>query len=133
MNRRDLLLLISSAALSGWAAGCGGKSRESYLPAASTARGTLQMVLQTWQSGTAFGPIKDSKPAINVFEGRWQAGQKLESYEILEEVKNADQPEFKVRIKLEGEPQETATYLVIGIDPINVFRDVEYKQSSQTM
>ena len=42
-------------------------------------------------------------------------------------------PEFKVRLKLEGEPEETATYLVIGIDPINVFRDVEYKQSSQTM
>lgn len=91
------------------------------------------MVLQTWQSGTAYGPIKDSKPAINVFEGRWQAGKKLESYEILEEVKNADQPEFKVRLKLQGEPVETATYLVIGIDPINVFRDVEYKQSSQTM
>ena len=91
------------------------------------------MALQTWRSGTAYGPIEDSKPVINVFDARWQAGKKLESYEVLEEVKNTDQPEFKVRLKLEGEPEETATYLVIGIDPINVFRDVEYKQSSQTM
>ena len=91
------------------------------------------MALQAWRVGTAYGPIKDSKPDINVFDVRWQAGKKLESYEILEDVKNADQPEFKVRLKLEGEPEETATYLVIGIDPINVFRDVEYKQSAQTM
>ncbi len=91
------------------------------------------MALQTWQSGVAYGPIKESKPVINVFDARWQAGKKLESYEILEEVKDTRQPEFKVRLKLAGTPEETATYLVIGIDPIQVFRDVEYNQSSQTM
>ena len=129
MNRRVVLLSLCSLALITWIAGCGGSSRDRYIPAASKAREALQTALNTWKTGTAHGPITTSKPAINVFDARWQAGKKLDSFEILEEVKNPDQPQFKVRLKLSGQPEETNIYLVIGIDPLQVFRDVDYKQT----
>lgn len=129
LNRRHLLLIIASLSGIGWITGCWGTSRERYLPAATTARDAVAKALDSWKSGASYEPITTSKPVINVFEGRWRDGKKLESYEILEEVKNADQPQFKVRLQIAGQPEETTTYLVIGIDPLNVFRDVDYKQA----
>ena len=43
------------------------------------------------------------------------------------------QPQFKVRLQVEGEPDETTVYYVIGIDPIQVYRETEFLQSTQTM
>lgn len=107
--------------------GCGGNAR--YVPAKTTAREALQTALSTWQSGTAHGPITSSKPVINVFDARWQAGKKLTSFEIVEEMTGKDHPHFKVRLQLDGQPEETATYLVVGIDPLLVFRDADYERA----
>ncbi|HUQ69539.1 MAG TPA: hypothetical protein VM165_08455 [Planctomycetaceae bacterium] len=126
-----------SARRFGWAAalvlmtlGCGGSSTARYIPAAGNARAALQTALATWQSGEKHGPITSSKPEINVFDARWQAGKKLESFEILEEVTGQEQPQFQVRLKLEGQPEETATYLIVGIDPLHIFRDADYKKAT---
>jgi len=112
------------------ALGCGGNSAARYIPASGSARAALQTALTTWQSGEKHSPITSSKPEINVFDARWQAGKKLESFEILEEVTGQEQPQFQVRLKLEGEPEETATYLVVGIDPLHIFRDADYKRAT---
>lgn len=110
--------------------GCSGKSTARYIPTVPSARKALETSLATWKSGTAHGPITSSKPAINVFDARWQAGSELESYEILDEVKGEDHPQFKVRLKLAGQPEETLTYRVVGIDPLLVFRDEDYKKAT---
>lgn len=128
INRRNMLMTGSLLGIL-WIAGCGGNSRERYLPAATVARDALVKVLDAWKAGAPYESITISKPAINVFESRWRDGKKLESYQILEEDKHADQPQFKVRLQITGQPEETTTYLVIGIDPLNVFRDVDYKQT----
>ena len=127
LNRRDLLaviplLLLLKSSISG----CGGKSRSSYIPVTGKARESLTTALTAWKSGAPHGPIASSKPVINVFDLRWTQGKKLESFEILEEMKNTEQPQFKVRIQLAGEPEQTNVYLVIGIDPLQVFRDEDY-------
>ncbi len=110
-------------------AGCG-NSTARYIPAAAKARAALHTALETWKSGTAHGPIQTSKPAINVFDARWQAGKKLESFEILEEITGKEQPQFKVKLKLAGVEEETATYLVVGMDPLLVFRDADYRKAT---
>lgn len=133
MNRRTTLRLLCCMTTAPLLWGCGGDSRNRYLPPSQKAREYLEKSLSTWKSGTAHGPIADSKPVINVFDARWQAGKKLESYEIVAEEKYTDQPQFKVRLKVEGEPEETTMYYVLGIDPINVYREAEFLQSSQTM
>jgi hypothetical protein len=128
MNRRQVLLIAACSFAAPFVAGCGGPSRSSYIPAVSTARNALEITLETWKKGTPFGPI-ESNPTINVFEGRWRDGKKLESFEILEEIKNPDQPQFKVKLQLAGEPETTAIYHVIGKEPMNVFSDEAFKQA----
>lgn len=109
--------------------GCGGGSHDRYLPAKTTAREAVTKALEAWKAGAAYGPISDSKPKINVFEARWRDGKKLESFEIVEDIPKVEPPQFKVRIQVAGEPEQVDTYLVIGIEPLNVFRDVDYKQT----
>lgn len=109
--------------------GCTGGSTDRYIPASANARSALETALKTWQSGEKHAPITSSKPEINVFDARWQAGKKLESFEILEEVAGQTPPQFKVRLKVAGQPEETTTYLVVGIDPLHVFRDADYQKT----
>jgi hypothetical protein len=128
-----LILLLCGLASAPLTLGCGGDSRDRYLPSSQAAREILDKSLQKWKSGTPHGPIADAKPVINIFDARWQEGKKLKFYEIIEEEKYTDQPQFKVRLQVEGEPEETTIYYVIGIDPIQVYRETEFLQSSQTM
>jgi len=98
-----------------------------YIPANTTARQALETALKTWQSGTAHGPITSSKPEIHVFEARWRGGKKLESFEIVEQLTGQEHPQFTVKLKLAGQPEETTTYHVVGIDPLNIFGEADYK------
>lgn len=128
MNRiLALVVVIGSVSIA--AAGCGGKSTADYVPRADAARQAVETVLETWKSGAAYAPITSTKPAINVFEARWQAGKKLERYEIVEEVAGQEHPQLKVRIQLSGQAEETETYRVVGIDPLNVFREADYQRA----
>jgi hypothetical protein len=112
------------------AAGCGSDTTKNYIPTTTVARDALSAALTTWQSGTAHGTIETHKPAINVFDLRWQSGQKLETFEIVEELAGRDHPTFTVKIKLDKVPEEIDTFLVVGIDPLLVFRDTDYLKAT---
>ena len=114
------------------AIGCSGKSVASYKPSNEVARQALQTALSTWKSGAKHDPITSVKPNLEVFDARWQAGSKLESFEILEEVPDKPQPQFKVKLKLVGKPEETTDYLVVGIDPLLIFRQEDYNKATGT-
>lgn len=110
--------------------GCGGNSTSKYIPASTTAREALTTALTAWQSGTAYGPLEQANPKINVFDARWQAGKELQTFEILEEVPGQEHPEFKVRMQLQGQPEEVLTYRVVGLDPLLIFRDADYQRAT---
>ncbi len=60
----------------------------------------------------------------------WSGGQKLASYEIVREVPAEETGPRKIVVKLtyiSGASAE-ATYFVVGIDPIQVFRDKDYER-----
>lgn len=130
MNFRPIVFFPAAVAILTCGLGCGGSGTARYVPTSSTARKALETALETWKSGAAHGPITSSKPTINVFDARWQAGGKLESYTIIEEVEGEEHPQFTVRLQLAGQPEETLAYRVIGIDPLLVFRDVDYKKAT---
>ena len=110
--------------------GCQSKSVENYKPASETSRKAIENALNHWKAGNSHGPITGLTPPINVFDARWQTGSKLESFEILDEVKGKQAPCFRVKLKLAGKKEETTEYLVVGIDPLLVFRDVDYAKAS---
>jgi hypothetical protein len=110
--------------------GCGGGDTSSrYEPAKQTARTAIDTALKTWKSGVKLGPIA-GKPEINMFDERWQAGKKLEEYEVLDEVSGSDHPQFKVRVKIAGSAEEVNEFLAVGIDPMLVFRDKDYRKAT---
>jgi hypothetical protein len=124
----------------GWAAvvvclllkGCGGGGGDSvdrYVPEVASARSSLETALNAWKGGAPLKTIEEGGHKIDVFDERWRSGQKLESYEILAEQKGDPHPQFLVKTVIKGK-EEATTYLVMGIDPINIFREQEYKKTT---
>jgi hypothetical protein len=109
---------------------CTSKSVDSYKPSKESARQAIETALSTWKAGTKHGSITDVKPNLDVFDARWHAGAKLESFEIIEEIPGKQQPHFKVKLKLAGKPEELTEYLVVGIDPLLIFRQADYDKTT---
>ena len=126
---RGLALL---ACVLGFAIGCSrqGKRSEDFTPPADNARKALESALNYWQSGNPPGTIPSTTPTVEVVDSKWQSGQKLKSYEILSEESGGEQRFFKVRlIPVQGQPQEVR-YAVVGINPLWVYREDDYKKLS---
>jgi hypothetical protein len=112
-------------------AGCGGDSHERFIPAADQARSAVDAALSSWKAGEPHKTLTNHKPPVDLFDARRQAGKKLEEFHIAEEVRGQQHPTFKVKLRLAGEKQdEETTYIVIGIDPLLVFRAEDYKKAS---
>lgn len=119
------IVLILSLTL----AASGGCSRtKSYVPSASSGRQALEAALTAWQNGHPVGKIDNASPPVQAVDSGWGKGQKLTSYEILEEVSRTDgRRSFKVRLYLQN-PSATQEvhYLVVGRSPLWVFREEDY-------
>jgi hypothetical protein len=110
--------------------GCDGGSAKKYVPQSMSARTAIETALKSWQSGGAYDTIKTDTPSVQPYDARWQSGQKLKSFEIVREVSNDGPKKFEVRIELEGAEPVNDVYLVVGIDPLNVFREQDYQKAS---
>ncbi len=131
MNRLiRLLTVLTLISLGVGFLGCRGNATDRFIPTNATARKAIETALSTWKEGAKHGPITSVTPNLNVFDARWQAGSRLEEFQILEEVTGKQHPQFKVKLKVQGKPEETIEYLVVGIDPLLVFRDADYKRAS---
>ena len=116
-----------------WAAiGCGSPEQK-YIPKSDLSRRALEAALTQWKSGQAHGPIKNFDVKIDVFDARWQNKKKLESYEILREEKSNGPKTFTVKMKLDEDKEEKeVVYLIVGKDPLLVFRKQDYDKASGT-
>jgi hypothetical protein len=102
---------------------------EDFTPPADNARRALEAALAHWKAGNAPTGIPGKSPAIEVLDSKWKAGQKLLEFEVLEEdVPGAGPRRFRVRLTPSKGPPQEVHYLVIGIDPIWVYRDEDYKR-----
>src|SRR5262245_14979801 len=109
--------------------GCGPRDSTSrYTPSSGTAREALDKALAAWQRND--NPDQDvagAKSAIRMVDGARQGGQKLTGYEITSETPAESPARFSVRLHLENPTRELeANYVVVGNDPIWVFREEEY-------
>ncbi len=113
--------------------GCSGAPEKKYLPASGTARGALDAALKKWKSGEAHAPVTGFSVPIDVFDARWQKGKKLESYEILSEEESDGPKTFIVKMKLDEDKEEKEVkYLIVGKNPLLVFREQDYNKASGT-
>ena len=126
------LPLIAAALVA--AIGCG-KTAESYVPASDHAQSSVERALVAWQSGVAPGriePAESGQVPLQAVDSDWLAGKKLTAFEIVAELpREAGPRRFTVRLTLAGAaaPVE-ATYYVVGQDPLWIFRDRDYLQTT---
>jgi hypothetical protein len=126
-----VFLVLMTGGLSGLV-GCSreGKKTEDFIPPADKARQALEAALNHWKSGQQPGKVPNTTPTVEVLDSKWKGGQKLKDYEILGEEPGAEPRFFKVRLTLAtGAPQEVR-YAVVGIDPLWVYREEDYKSLS---
>ena len=124
------LLSVAFLTLTLLVLGCGASDRK-YIPSQSTARGALEAALKAWKSGAAHGTVKSFQVPVETFDARWQAGKKLEQFEILREEPSEGPKTFVVKMKLADDKEEQeVTYLVLGKDPLLVFRKEDYNKAS---
>jgi hypothetical protein len=128
-----LLLLAGGVLLS---AGCSRarKNAEDFTPSSEKARQALEAALTHWQAGNASGPVPGTAPVVQAVDTKWKAGQKLQGFEILgEDAPNSEGAVprfFKVRLTPANGPPQEARYVVVGIDPLWVYREEDYKAMS---
>lgn len=128
---RRLLILISTALC----LGCSPEppsAKDRYVPAVELARQALQEVLIDWREGLAPGSIKRLAVGVEVVDKQRKKGQTLDEFEILGEAPGEGLRCFAVRVKLSGPAvEEKVRYVVIGIDPLWVFRLEDYEALNQ--
>jgi predicted small lipoprotein YifL len=128
--------LAVAALLASSLAGCGGEGHERYIPPADTARTAVEAALSAWKAGEPLRTITTHTPPVDFYDARRQAGKKLEDFQIVEEIPGDPYPSFKVKLRLAGKKpgpagkaqEDETTYLVVGIDPLQVFRKEDYAQ-----
>jgi hypothetical protein len=111
-------------------AGCRDRSYSKYIPSDQNARAALETALTAWQAGKAPGAIGGTAPAIQAVDSHWLAGEKLTSFEIVEEVRGEGQgPKvFSVRLTTDrATTPQTIRYYIVGKDPLWVYREDDYK------
>jgi hypothetical protein len=109
--------------------GCSsGSSADKYTPSSETAREALDKALTAWQrSDDPEKADSGTKPAVRMVDANRQAGQKLERFEIKSEIAGQNPARFSVRLHLDNPNEQVeANYVVVGDDPIWVFREEEY-------
>lgn len=118
-----LLLILAMVA----AGGCARRADE-YVPEAQLAESAVRRALSAWQADEAAGEIPDTKPAIFVTDTNRKPKQRLKSFEILGETPGRSGRTYVVELALES-PTELvkAEYIVVGIDPLWVFRREDYE------
>ncbi len=125
-----LLTFVCLLAICTCSLGCNGNTSARYKPASTTARQAIETALSKWKTGVKYGLNAETTPKVIVEEPRWKSGSRLESYDIIEEVPGKEYPQFKVKLKLAGKPEEISEYLVVGIDPPIVYSKEEYERAS---
>ena len=120
---RTTILLAAVAS-----AGCGGRAGAArFVPAPLAAKAALTAALDEWKKGRPTGAVEGASPAVQVVDETRPAGQRLLRFQILGEVPSDGARTFNVLLETENPAQrETVRYVVVGIEPLWVFRQQDY-------
>ena len=109
-------------------AGCSiGPEAPSIVPDSDQGRRAIAAAMDSWKKGHPAGIVEPTSPRVQVGDTHRRPGQRLEGYEILGESADPRARTFTIRLALEGPGESPVVrFLVVGIDPILVFREEDY-------
>lgn len=108
------------------AGGCRRLSPADYVPDASVAKKALAAALNAWKAGQPMGPIEGKPVAVQALDSVWQSGRKLSAWVLLQESAASTGQQFRVRLEFADGSSQECQYVVVGRDPIWVFRQEDY-------
>ena len=98
------------------------------VPDAVKGRQAIEALMETWREGHPTGIIEPTSPRVQVVDTHRKPGQRLAGFEILSDSADSRVRTFGVRLSLlEPEERPVVRFLVVGIDPILVFRQEDYE------
>jgi hypothetical protein len=116
------------------APGCDRSPRDEaarYVPSPELAAAALDASLRAWRDGQPAGPVRAQGRSVEVSDSERLSGRRLKAYAILGPIGLEGPRGFAVRLALDAPPEEsTVRYLVVGLDPIWVFRQEDYERIS---
>ena len=74
----------------------------------------------------AHAPV-ETGVTVEVLDQNWSSGQKLQSFEIVGDETGAGPRIFTVKLKT-AKGEQTVKYYVVGIDPLWVYSEADYKK-----
>ena len=117
-------------------AGCGPVSTDRYVPAEQTSRQALEAALTAWQNGQKPDEVTTGPPAVRVVDSWWSAGAKLAQFQIVGEESGSGPTFFSVRLTVKGKSrttERTVRYVVVGRDPLWVYREEDFRTQNAGM
>lgn len=110
-----------------WPVGCSRKN-EDYIPSEDVAETALARALDAWKLNEPVGEVRETKPLVYATDTSRKPGQTLRSYDILGETPGGSGRTYAVILDLENPTEQLKTqYIVVGIDPLWVFRQEDYE------
>lgn len=112
------------------AIGCRARTAEDFIPDAELSKAAVASALDTWRDGgTEAKPVDapDGKVRVECVDNTRAPSRPLEDYTILGETPATNARAFVVMLRF-ADSTETlkCRYLVVGIDPLWVFRQEDY-------
>jgi hypothetical protein len=125
LQKKSLLWVLSLAIC----AGCSARGYDRYIPSEDKARQALEATLNAWRDGKRPGAIEGAPTAVQAVDTQWLAGQQLASYEIVGEESGEGPRVFSVKLTMKrpAGKQLSVRYLVVGKEPLWVYREDDYK------
>jgi hypothetical protein len=121
--RQRFLIATVAAAWSCAAPGCGQRNTTArYVPAPQQAEAAIKLAFDAWKQGAAAGPVAGSMPAVHVTDSYRRPDERLVAYEILGEVPGDTPRCYAVSLQFDSAREEKARFVVVGVDPLWVFR-----------
>jgi hypothetical protein len=124
---------LAAAGLLALAAGCADPADPNrYYPPDDRARPALEAALAAWQRGDPPGQVPGAtNPTVQMADTHRTPGQRLKAFAVLGVAPGNGPRVFTVRLTLENPDAELkARFVVVGIDPIWVFRQEDYDMLS---
>jgi hypothetical protein len=108
--------------------GCGSNRTGRYVPEAGVAQQALTASLTAWKEEKGTSLRLEGSTAVEVVDRYRRPGQTLTSFRVLGEVSGDGGRWFQVELQLANPAQtEQVRYVVVGIDPLWVFRQTDYE------
>lgn len=109
--------------------GCGPREdpNRTPLPTPEDARKAIVAAMESWKSGGPTGRVIAGPPRVQINDSFRRPGQRPVGYDLLGQTRRERAISYVVRVRFaDPEATETIRFVLLGIDPVLVFRQEDY-------